>query len=75
MKLESVRDKQVGGDHYKGGSMQPVDVIDAFNLNFYEGSALKYLLRWRRKNGVEDLEKAVHYLEMLIEREQANASE
>lgn len=68
----SARDKQVGGNHYKGGTMQPVDVIDAFGLNFYEGSALKYLLRWRKKNGVEDLQKCVHYLEMLIEREQKN---
>ena len=66
---ESVLDKQVGGDHYKGASMQPFDVIDAFDLNYYEGSALKYLLRWRKKNGVEDLEKAKHYIEIIIEKE------
>jgi len=61
--------KQVGGDHCLGASMQPFDVIDIFGLNFYEGSAVKYLLRWRKKNGVEDLEKAKHYIEILIEKE------
>lgn len=67
--LSESRRKQVGGDHYQGGTMQPFDVIDAFGLDFYEGSAVKYLLRWRKKNGVEDLEKAKHYIEILIERE------
>lgn len=60
--------KQVGGDHYQGASMQPFDVIDAFELDFYEGSAVKYLLRWRKKNGIEDLEKAKHYIEILIKK-------
>lgn len=67
--LSSGEHKQVGGDHYQGTSMQPFDVIDAFGLDFYEGSAIKYLLRWRKKNGVEDLEKAKHYIEILIEKE------
>lgn len=69
-----VKSKQVGGDHYQGASMQPFNVIDAFGLDFYEGSAVKYLLRWRKKNGVEDLEKAKHYIEILIEREQKNGA-
>jgi hypothetical protein len=42
--------------------------VDAFHLDFYEGNICKYLLRWRKKNGVEDLKKAQHYLEFLIER-------
>ena len=60
--------KQVGGDHYKM-SLQPIDVIDAWGLDFYEGSALKYLARHRKKNGAEDLKKAIHYLELLLERQ------
>lgn len=60
--------KQVGGNHYQGGDLQPIDVIDAFHLDFYEGNALKYLLRHGKKNGKEDLEKAIHYIEMIIER-------
>jgi hypothetical protein len=64
----TVREKQVGGTHYKG-SLQPIDVIDAWGLDFYEGSALKYLARHRKKNGREDIEKAIHYLELLLERQ------
>lgn len=56
-------------DHYRGAGMQPFDVIDAFNLDFYEGNVLKYLLRWRRKNGVEDLCKARTYLQVLIDQQ------
>ena len=63
---ESPADRQVGGNHYKERSMQPWDVIDAFNLGFYEGNVLKYLLR-DKVNKKEDLEKAIHYLEKIIE--------
>lgn len=66
----SARDRQVGGDHYKTKSLQPWDVWDAFELDPYEANAVKYLLRWRKKNGVEDLEKAKHYIDAIIEREQ-----
>ena len=57
---------------YNGaGGMQPFDVIDAFGLDFYEGSALKYLIRWRRKDRIRDLEKCAHYIDILIRRERA----
>lgn len=62
--------KQVGGDHYAKHSIQPWDIIDAYGLDFYEGNAVKYLLRYKDKNGVEDLKKAIHYIEKIIEREQ-----
>jgi len=64
------RSYQVGGDHYSSHCIQPFDVIDEYNLNFYEGNALKYLLR--RKDGTDrltDLMKARHYIDVLIERE------
>jgi len=64
----SASEKQVGGTHYKG-DLQPIDVIDAWGLDFYEGSALKYLARHRKKNGREDIQKAIHYLELLLERQ------
>ena len=63
---KSPADRQVGGNHYKEKSIQPWDVIDAFDLGFYEGNVLKYLLR-DKGNKKEDLEKAVHYLEKIIE--------
>jgi len=65
----SAREHQIGGDHYRHTWLQPWDVVDAFGLDFYEGSVLKYLLR--RKPGTdraEDLRKAAHYLERCIER-------
>lgn len=65
------RNKQVGGDHYKTNMIQPWDIIDDHSLDFYEGSALKYLLR-RKGSRVEDLRKAIHYIEKKIEMEQVN---
>lgn len=64
----SASERQVGGDHY-GDDLQPIDVIDSWGLDFYEGSALKYLARHRKKNGAEDIKKAIHYLELLLERQ------
>lgn len=61
--------KQIGGTHYKTLAIQPWEIIDANGLNFYEGNAIKYILR-RKGDRIEDLQKAVHYLEHLIELEQ-----
>lgn len=60
---------QVGGDHYKLKTIQPWDFIAANNLSFFEGNIVKYVTRWRDKAGVDDLRKAKHYLEKLIELE------
>ncbi len=57
---------QHGGDHYKRKSIQPWDYIVANNIGFLEGNAIKYISRWREKNGIEDLKKAIHYIEKLI---------
>lgn len=59
-------DKQVGGDHYKDLTIQPVEYIHANNISFIEGSVIKYVTRWRNKNGIADLEKAKHFIELLI---------
>lgn len=63
----SVKDKQVGGGHYQEGGIQPIEYIHANNLNFFEGNCLKYVTRHRSKNGRQDIEKAIHYLEMILE--------
>lgn len=62
--------RQVGGDHYKkqGATMQPWAIIDAWGLDFYAGNVLKYILRHQYKDGVEDLKKARHYLDRMIEK-------
>lgn len=62
-------DYQVGGDHYKKQGVQPWDIIDQYSLNFYAGNVIKYLLRYQFKNGLEDLQKAEHYIKRLIEIE------
>lgn len=62
--------KQHGGDHYRKLKIQPIQYIEANGLGFHEGNVIKYITRWKDKNGVEDLRKAVHYLELLIEHAQ-----
>jgi hypothetical protein len=64
--------KQVGGDHYKTKAIQPWEVIERNGMGFFDGNAVKYLMRYKDKNGVEDLKKAMHYIEKLIELETKN---
>jgi hypothetical protein len=63
----SANDIQEGGDHYKNMNMQPWDYIVANNLGYLEGNVVKYVTRYKEKGGVEDLKKARHYLDKLIE--------
>ena len=56
-------------DHYKGYAFDVIDIANEYKLDFLEGNVLKYLLRWRRKNGLEDLKKAQTYLNLLIEKQ------
>jgi hypothetical protein len=60
-------DVQVGGSHYKTQDIQPWDAIRSWNLCFFAGNAVKYIARHKSKGGVEDLRKARHYLDKLIE--------
>ena len=62
---EDVLSTQVGGNHYSKYRMQPVEAIQKMNLDFVRGNILKYLVRYRDKNGIEDLKKAKHYAESL----------
>jgi hypothetical protein len=73
-KKESANSIQHGGDHYKSKTIQPWDYVAANNLGFFEGNAIKYITRHKDKNGIEDLKKAIHYLQKLIELEQQNES-
>jgi len=60
-------DKQVGGVHYKDMSIQPGQFIRANGIGWYEGNAIKYICRHNAKNGKQDIEKAIHYLELVLE--------
>lgn len=61
---------QVGGNHYKDKPIQPVEYCMANGIPFMEGNVIKYCTRWRDKGGVQDLKKARHFLDMLIEFEE-----
>jgi hypothetical protein len=59
--------QQVGGSHYAVKAIQPWDYIIANDLGYLEGNIVKYVSRWKDKGGIEDLKKAQHYLQKLIE--------
>ena len=63
----SALDTQVGGAHYKQFAIQPADFIIRNNLGYAEGAVIKYVCRHGQKNGAEDLDKAIHYLQILKE--------
>lgn len=67
-------DVQVAGSHYKNKAIQPIEYIHANNLNYSEGAIVKYITRWRDKNGIEDLEKIKHYVDLLIAMEKTYGS-
>ena len=58
-------DKQVGGDHYKQYAIQPAQFALANGLDYAQSNAIKYIVRHKDKNGVQDLDKAIHYIELL----------
>ena len=64
-----VYNKQIGGSHYKSMAVQPSEFINKNKLLFAEGNAIKYICRHAHKGEVEDLEKAKHYIDMIIERD------
>ena len=61
---------QVGGKHYKDLAIQPVEYISKNNLSYLQGSVIKYTTRYKSKGGVEDLQKAIHFLQMMIHEEE-----
>ena len=66
--MESLNN-QIGGNHYKQMKIQPIEFINANKLGFIVGCIIKYLCRYKSKNGLQDLEKARHFIDILIELE------
>ena len=67
---ESALDRQVGStQHYKDFKIQPVEFITANKLSFIQGNVIKYICRYDKKNGKEDIDKVIHYCELLKELE------
>jgi hypothetical protein len=70
LKKLATRNKQVGGNHYKDCKIQPIEYIVANNLTYCEGNIVKYVTRIRRKgDGKKDIQKIIHYAEMILEME------
>lgn len=67
-------DTQVGGDHYKAQGIQPVAYCHANNIPFIEGCVIKYVTRWRSKGRLADIDKAIHFLQILKELESAKSA-
>ena len=67
--VDSATDIQIGGNHYKDMTIQPIDFIMANNLSFCQGNVIKYICRYKNKNGIQDLQKAKQYIDFLIEEE------
>ncbi len=62
-------DKQIGGKHYRNMKIQPAEFINENKLLFAEGNAIKYSCRHQNKGKADDIKKAIHYLEMILERD------
>ena len=70
LKKLATRNKQIGGDHYKNFKIQPIEYIEANDLTYSEGNIIKYVTRSRRKGeGARDIEKVIHYCELILEKD------
>jgi hypothetical protein len=65
----SANQEQIGGNHYKLYKIQPIEFIQSNSIPFIEGNVIKYVMRHKYKNGIEDLKKAKHYIDLLIHYE------
>ena len=64
---ESATQRQIGGNHYKQFKIQPIEFITKNKLSFIQGCIIKYICRFDKKNGIEDLEKIKHYCDLQIQ--------
>lgn len=69
----SANTRQVGGSHYKTGGEEHWDRVSRLGLDYFQGQITKYVERWKKKNGVQDLEKARHFLDKYIELNSAKS--
>ena len=65
--MESARDTQIDGTHYKDMGIEPWEIAARSDLDYFEMNPIKYIMRWRKKDGVIDLDKAIHYIKHIKE--------
>jgi len=73
--MMSALDTQAGGNHYKDLAIQPVEYIQANGLDYLQGNVVKYITRHKSKNGAEDIKKAIHYCQLILELEYAETQD
>ena len=71
MEKKLANDYQVGGEHYRGTQIQHWDYAASNEFDYFQGQVTKYVTRWKKKNGIADLEKALHFLTKYIEVEKS----
>ena len=62
------QDKQIGGNHYKTFIIQPYEFISKNDLSFFQGNVVKYVCRYQRKGGAEDIKKIIHYCQLELKK-------
>jgi len=72
--MGNANERQVGGTHYKGHGIEHWDIVALWNLDYFQGQITKYVMRWREKGGIADLEKSLHVTQKYIEIEKARAA-
>lgn len=63
------KDEQIGGSHYKDMPIQPAEFIHRNGIGFLAGNVIKYVVRHSKKGGRQDIEKAIHYCQLILEME------
>lgn len=67
--MSKAMDVQVGGEHYSDMAIQPAEYIHKNGIGYLPGNGIKYLSRYKRKGGAEDIRKAIHYCQLILEME------
>lgn len=67
--ISNPSDRQIGGDHYRKFKIQPIEYVLANGMGYLPGCALKYITRYKDKGGAQDIHKAIHYLQLILEFE------
>lgn len=65
--MEKALDNQIGGSHYKDMPFQPIELIIALRCSFIQGCIIKYISRYKAKNGAQDIKKCIHYAQLAIQ--------
>lgn len=65
--MQEILTKQIGGNHYKDMAFQPLDLINKLRCSFTQGCIIKYICRYKNKNGKQDIEKCIHYARIAMD--------